>query len=608
MRLLLSVLQRSACIDNTVRLTNQGVIFLGSSTHLRRKRTLSTTARDIRIRRKDAHPVADTIYALSSAPGRAAIAVIRVTGPACLDVYGGLCPKAPFPIPRVATLRRLFEPVATLGQNAQVLENSALVLYFPSPKTVTGEDVLELHVHGGPAIVKSILDAIPNTTSSRTRKRPGEYSLIRPAEAGEFTKRAFYNGRLDLTQAEALSDLLTAETEQQRRLAIGGDGSSLAERYEQWRTMLLYARGEMEALIDFSEDQHFDESPTQLVASISRQIEMLKGQIDMHLQNASKGELMRNGISVALLGAPNTGKSSLLNRIVGREAAIVSAEEGTTRDVIDVSVDIGGWLIRLGDLAGLRAKGETIGLVETEGIRRAKTRALDSDVVIALFSLETNVKTETELRLSHEVIDAVIECMDRGKDVVFVINKIDLLSKMSASAALQQLRGQFPLVPSHKFVCISCKEVVDTAMDRSNQDPGNIQLLLKTLTSTFEEMTVASDLEVDTALSGQQKQDYWTATLSITNRQSASLRQCKDHLDEFLSKASGATDSVSSEQYPQSRHYIDNHDDLVGSEHEVDIVALAEDLRFAAACLARITGRGEGTGDVEDVLGVVFEK
>ena len=607
MRLSLCVLKRSACVNRTARLTDQGGTFLGSSIQLSRTRTLST-ARDIRIRRKDAAPVADTIYALSSAPGRAAIAVIRVTGPACLDVYGGLCPRAPFPIPRVATLRKLFDPVIASEQNARVLENSALVLYFPSPRTVTGEDVLELHVHGGPAIVKSILDAIPNTASSRTRKRSGEYSLIRPAEAGEFTKRAFYNGRLDLTQAEALGDLLTAETEQQRRLAIGGDGNSLAKRYEQWRTMLLYARGEMEALIDFSEDQHFDESPFQLVASISRQVEALKDQIDMHLQNASKGELMRHGISIALLGAPNTGKSSLLNRIVGREAAIVSAEEGTTRDVIDVTVDIGGWLTRLGDLAGLRSKNQSIGLVEMEGIRRAKTRALESDVVIALFSIETNMNTETDLKVSQEVVEAVKECMDQGKRVIFAINKIDLLPQTSAAFALQQLKEQFPLVPAHRFVCTSCKEVAESTMNRSNKDPGNIQLLLRALTATFEEMTEASKLEADTTLSGQQMQDYWAATLSITNRQSEYLRQCKDHLDDFLSKASGSPLSVSSDQLSPSRHYVDNHDDLVGSEHEVDIVALAEDLRFAADCLARITGRGEGTGDVEDVLGVVFEK
>ena len=607
MRPSLSILRRSTCINRPVRLTKHGITFLRPSTSLPRTRPLSN-APDIRLRRKDTNPVADTIYALSSAPGRAAIAVIRFTGPACLDVYGGLCPKAPFPIPRVATLRKLYDPLTALEQNARVLENSALVLYFPMPRTVTGEDVLELHVHGGPAIVKSILDAIPNTGSSRTRKRPGEYSLIRPADAGEFTKRAFYNGRVDLTQAEALGDLLTAETEQQRRLAIEGDGNSLAKRYEQWRTMLLYARGEMEALIDFSEDQHFDESPFQLVASISRQIEALNAQIDMHLRNASKGELMRNGISVALLGAPNAGKSSLLNRIVGREAAIVSAEEGTTRDVIDVSVDIGGWLTRLGDLAGIRAKDKGIGLIETEGIRRAKARALKSDVVIALFSLEINTRAEIKVGLSHEVIDAVKECMDRGKDVIFVLNKIDLLPQASASSVLQQLRGQYPQIPADKFVCISCKEVTDSTINRSNQDPGNIQLLLRTLTATFEEMTGASNLEADTTLSSQQMQDYWTATLSITNRQCAYLRQCKVHLDDFLSKASGAPDTIPSDQRLQARHYIDNHDDLVGSEHEVDIVALAEDLRFAAACLARITGRGEGTGDVEDVLGVVFEK
>ena len=493
---------------------------------------------------------------------------------------------------------------------------------------MTGEDVIEFHVHGGAALVKSVLDAIPRCTGSRSRKRAGEHSHIRHAEAGEFTKRAFYNGRLDLTQAESLGDILAAETEQQRRLAIGGDGNTLAKRYEEWRKMLLYARGEMEALIDFSEDQHFDESPTQLVASVTKQVYALHRRIQLHLRNAAKGELLRSGISVALLGAPNAGKSSLLNRVVGREAAIVSAEEGTTRDIIDVNVDIGGWLVRLGDLAGLRSKAATVGSVETEGIRRAMARALDSAVVVALFSIEMAEQGKPALVVHEQVVEAVHECVEAGKQVVIALNKVDLIpTQTRREVLLDRLRAVFPTLPRSRFVCTSCTEVSSTESHPEDEEPVDIQSLLAALVTTFQEMTQVDTPEDDTVpgsasvkiSSLTESQAYWTASLSISARQSAYLQECRRHLSDFLRQADpsrAAPTESSSTVLSTSEHYTDNHDDIVGEVHgddmviEPDIVALAEDLRFAADYLARITGRGEAIagGDVEDVLGVVFEK
>lgn len=193
-----------------------------------------------------------TIYALSTAPGRAAIAIIRVSGSACQKVYQALCPDTTLPKPRYAAVRTLYEPSPSKTKQS-VLDSNALIFYFPAPRTATGEDILELHVHGGPAIVKAVLAAI-GSLNSRTQP-------IRYAEPGEFTRRAFLNDRLDLPQIEALGDTLNAVTEEQRRLSVQGTTSGLAKRYEEWRQMLLYARGELEALIDFSEDQHFDESP-----------------------------------------------------------------------------------------------------------------------------------------------------------------------------------------------------------------------------------------------------------------------------------------------------------------------------------------------------------
>ena len=561
-------------------------------------------------RRKDVEPTADTIYALSTAPGRAAIAIIRISGPACLDIYGGLCPDRPFPIPRTATLRKLHEPRTEGPSKQRVLDSGSLVLYFPAPNTVTGENILELHVHGGPAIVKSVLEAIPKCISSRPRRRNAEYSLIRHAEPGEFTKRAFYNGRMDLTQAEALGEALTAETEQQRRLAIMGASSGLAMRYEEWRQMLIYARGELEALIDFSEDQQFDESPAEFIFSVSNQISKLTQDIKVHLQNASRGELLRNGITLALIGAPNAGKSSLLNRIVGREAAIVSAEAGTTRDIVDVSVDIGGWLCRLGDMAGLRSAISStsasttapISLVEQEGIRRARERAMQSDVVIALLSIERLNNQLPTLCIDAEVRDAVRECQVAGKTIIFVINKMDLLPlHQNGEDQTHDLREQaasiFSGVAEDQVFVISCRDSESAASGAI--DPGGLQTFLAGLTNTFTTMTAAQMGDAPSTLIPSQAQAYWTASLSITHRQSAHLRQCLGHLEDF---------SDQTQPSALNSHHIDGHEDIVGEvEADLDIVTAAEHLRYAAFCLAKITGKGEG-GDVEDVLGVVFEK
>lgn len=560
-------------------------------------------------RRKDVVPTPDTIYALSTAPGRAAIAVVRISGPACLDIYEGLCPYRSLPIPRTATLRKLYEPAHRESSESRVLDNGAILLYFPAPRTVTGEDILELHVHGGPAIVKSVLEAIPRCIHSRTRRRHAEYSVIRHAERGEFTKRAFYNGRMDLTQAEALGEALAAETEQQRRLAVIGADSGLTERYEDWRQMLLYARGELEALIDFSEDQHFDESPTEFMSSVSKQVSNLSREIELHVRNASRGELLRNGISLALIGAPNAGKSSLLNRIVGREAAIVSAEAGTTRDIIDVSVDISGWLCNFGDMAGLRSERPTgdagtdstsIGIVEREGIRRARVRAMQSDMVIVLLSLEQQNGQVLRLSIDPEVHDTILECQAAGKTIVVAINKADLLmSDEAATGTIPDLREQvseaLPGIRTDQVHVISCLESGSSAP--VPKDPGGIQRFLAGLTEVFTSMTAA---QIGDFVVPGQAHAYWTASLAITHRQITCLQQCLVHLEDFLAQARPPSETNS--------HHIDGHEDLVGEvTSDGDIVTAAEHLRYAAACLAKITGKGEG-GDIEDVLGVVFEK
>ena len=528
-------------------------------------------------------PRSPTIYALSTASGRAAIAIVRCSGNLCLEIYQALCPGAPPLKPRRAALRTLFDP--TRGEkDAEVIDSQALLLYFPNPNTTTGEDVLEIHIHGGPAITKALLGVIPKSVT------PSSQSSIRYAEPGEFTRRAFYNNRLDLTQVEALGDILSAETEQHRRLAVSGMGNALNQRYQGWGMQLLYARGELEALIDFAEDQHFDESAEDFVRSISEQIRTLLTQIDKTTANAAKGELLRHGIKIALLGAPNAGKSSLLNRIVGREAAIVSSEAGTTRDVIEVNVDIGGFFCKFKDLAGIRSSVTSgtsgIGEIEREGINRAKAHAREADIVIALIPLGQgqNSDDNTGLAFDLEILDFVKHELQGKKRVIFAMSKSDLANQSAedlvepAKLYLQDMLGV-----GVNMIPISCKsDGYDTA--QSKTDPSGIQALLDHLTIELSELTAAEQIEEVSSTNRS-----LDASLGTTQRQQELLTQCAAALQEFLqtihsSEPLGATDA-----------------------DEIDVVLAAEKLRVAADCLAKITGQGE-SGDVEEVLGVVFEK
>ncbi|KAI1819512.1 GTP-binding protein TrmE N-terminus-domain-containing protein [Xylaria intraflava] len=514
----------------------------------------------------------DTIYALSSANGKAGIAVIRISGPSCTQIYHELCPHKKAPKPRYATMRTLFLPGS---QGSEVLDSTALVLYFPAPQTVTGEDVLELHVHGGSATVKAVLSAISECSDDGT---------IRYAEPGEFTKRAFMNDRLDLGQVEALSETLAAETEQQRRAAVRGSSGSLGRTYESWRSKLLHARAEMEALIDFQEDQHFDESPASLVGSVSQQIRDILRSIGIHEMASQRTELLRNGIQVALLGPPNAGKSSFMNQVVGREASIVSGESGTTRDIVEANLDIRGYLCTFADTAGFRtattsgtldaANPETrIGAVEEEGIRRARARATQSDVILVLASVEERTAGGYEIRYDLETLRLAAACQQR----LVLVNKIDVVSEANISLLVKEFRegvlNQIPGLESLAPILISCKDARNQSSDQ--QDPGGVRLVADQLTLAFQNMTsLPASLE---DLHG------------VTERQRQLLVQCRNSLEEYI-EATTAVDEADQE-----------------AACDIDLTMAAEHLRYAASCLGRITGRGEA-GDVEEVLGVIFEK
>lgn len=295
----------------------------------------------------------DTIFALATAPGRAAVAVVRLSGPrtaAALRVLAGRLPP-----PRRASVRRL------TGRDGKTLDQ-ALILWFPAPASYTGEDAGELHLHGGPAVVGRVTAALAAEG-------------LRLAAPGEFTRRAFEAGKLDLDQAEAVADLVDAETEAQARQAMGQLEGALGRRYREWRGLLAEALAYVEAAVDFPDE----ELPADVAARAGPLVRRLARELELALADAGRGERVRDGYRVALIGAPNAGKSRLFNALLGRDAAIVTATAGTTRDVIEAPLVLGGYKVLLADMAGLR---ETADEIEGEGVRRARAWADAADLRI----------------------------------------------------------------------------------------------------------------------------------------------------------------------------------------------------------------------------------
>ena len=299
-----------------------------------------------------------TIFALSSAPGRAGVAVVRVSGPMAGVVAQRLC--GALPEPRRAALGML------VGADGSPID-AALLLWFPGPASFTGEDVVEFQAHGGRAVVERLLVEISMV--------PG----TRPAEPGEFTRRAVENGKLDLAQAEALIDLINAETESQRRQALRQYGGALSEIYESWRERLVRALAWAEAEIDFVDE----ELPGDMNVRVRTQVSDIIGEIEVHLADGRRGEIVREGLFLTVIGPPNAGKSSLINALAKRDVVIVAETAGTTRDIVEVRLDIGGYLVLVADTAGLR---ESADAVESEGVRRALQRAEQSDLVLLLLA------------------------------------------------------------------------------------------------------------------------------------------------------------------------------------------------------------------------------
>lgn len=355
----------------------------------------------------------DSIFAQSSGRGKAGVAVFRISGPNSLEILRQLSINSAYPIHRSAAVRKIFSA-------KKELIDYAMVIYFKGPNSFTGEDVVEIHTHGSIAVIKILTDTLLAT------------GLTRLAEPGEFARRAFLNGKMDLTSAEGLADLIESETVMQHKQALRQMSGELEELYSSWRSMLLAIISLLEAFIDFPEE----EIPEALLMDVECDIASMISALNRHLNDNRRGERLRNGLMLTILGSPNVGKSSLLNFLAKREISIVSNIAGTTRDVIESHLDIGGYPIIISDTAGLRR--DSSDEIENEGIKRALKAAEIADIKIIMLDSCNISNTDPEIL---DLIDIY---------TILLINKIDLnldiMDQFTSSVLLKAKKLDIPIL------------------------------------------------------------------------------------------------------------------------------------------------------------------
>lgn len=368
----------------------------------------------------------DTIFALASAPGASGVAVLRISGPRAVAAYQALCGDDQPPLPRQALLKSFILDDALIDRG--------LVLYFPCPASFTGEDVVELQPHGSPAVIRALLDGL------------GAMDGLRMAEPGEFTRRAFENGKMDLTQAEAIADLVHAETQMQRAQALSQMEGSLYSLYESWAEHLKRDLAHIEADLEFPDE----DLPEGVLPALLPALQGLADEIGAHLSDARRGERLREGLHIAVIGAPNAGKSSLVNALAQREVALVSDLAGTTRDIVEAHLDLGGYPVIVADTAGLKpellVKAAEDGAdlqghdkIEAAGIARALERAQQADFRIFVLDGQDD---GADLSAVFDLYDA--------QNSLLLVNKADNGEESVRSGLLKALQG-------YEFLCVSAQ-------------------------------------------------------------------------------------------------------------------------------------------------------
>lgn len=442
-----------------------------------------------------------TIFASATAPVKSGVAVIRISGQGAAKALTSFT-SCQLPKPRIATLAKLHNP-----KNGELIDE-ALILWFKSPASFTGEDVAELHVHGGRAVVSEIFHCLSNMDG------------IRMAEPGEFSRRAFENGKMDLTEAEGLADLIDAETKIQARLALRQKLGELGKLYEKWRENIVSILANIEAYIDFPDE----EIPPQIVKNIEENIEQLSASIRLHLNDNRKGERLREGLNVAIIGPPNAGKSSLMNLLARRDVAIVSEHAGTTRDVIEIQLDLNGYPIVLADTAGIR---ENAGEIEKEGIKRAISRAENADFKIVVISASelSSINTEEIYRQADTILGDILD-----KNTVIVLNKLDLFNDIS----LNRDGGGVAIIPTSFKDARGVQELLavikEFAEENFNISAEPIitrerhRVLLKNALLSLEKFSLSKEIE----LSAEDLRSAANAIGQITGR--INIEEILDHI------------------------------------------------------------------------------
>ncbi|KAI5964621.1 MSS1 [Candida pseudojiufengensis] len=462
-----------------------------------------------------------TIYALSTNFAKSAIAVVRISGPQSSYIYNKLTKTKAEPKNRIASVRKLYNPNAEAFSSTQILDE-ALTIFFKKPNTYTGLDLLELHLHGGIAIIKSVIESI------RQLHDPDSGIIIRQAENGEFSKQAFLNGKYDLTALEGISDMINAETEQQRIASLASMSGETKSIFSKWRQEILENAANLTTIIDFGEDQDIDETST-LFEEVGSKILEIEMDIQKYLKKVKSSEILLKGIQLTLLGPPNAGKSSILNILSNKEAAIVSNIAGTTRDILDIPLEIGGYKVVLGDTAGIRSLKDA-DQIEKEGIKRAKTKSTTADLILMVIDptdridsidIETHIK---ELVSSH------------NKNVLVVLNKQDLYED-NDKKLVSEYSSKFD-IPENKFHVVSCS--TGYGMDQLRE---NLIQEFKTITLSESSNPIilssrVQDILEHDVLYGFKEFRYWLEQDDVVLA-SESLRQSIEGIGKITGEAIG---------------------------------------------------------------------